>query len=168
MKQLALGLIIAIGLTLPAVAQQKQQVAFRTPAENSKYTQQLTIDVGDVPNHVIRVFQIHYTFPSNQPVINGIKLVELWENGIGDRLDGNGPLTSYGVYVMENGDKLFTKTIGVIQNTAGKLTNTNVGNLTGGTGTLAGIQGTIRQSGNFNYTTGFAEGQTEIEYLIDK
>jgi hypothetical protein len=151
-----------------AVAQQKQQVTFTSPPENSKYTQQLTIDVGDMPNHVIRVFQIHYTFPNNPPVINGLKLAELWEHGIGDRIDGNGPLTSYGVYVMENGDKFFAKTIGVIQNTAGKLTNTNVGNLTGGTGKLAGIQGTIRQSGNFNYNTGFAEGHTELEYLISK
>jgi hypothetical protein len=167
MKPLCLGIIVAIGLTLPAVAQQKQQLAFKIPAENAKFTQQLTVDVGDTPNHVVRVFEIRYTFP-NPPVINGLKLVEAWDRGFGDRIDGSGPATIYTVYVMENGDKVFIRNIGVVQNTAGKLTNTVVGNITGGTGKLTGIQGNTRSVANFNYNTGFVEPQIEIEYWISK
>jgi hypothetical protein len=55
-----------------------------------------------------------------------------------------------------------------VQNTAGKLTNTVVGNITGGTGKLAGIQGNARSVANFNYNTGFVEPQIEIEYSIGK
>jgi hypothetical protein len=151
-----------------AVAQQKQQVAFKVPPENSKYTQQLTIDVGDTPNHVVRVFEVRNTFPNNPPIINGLKLVEEWDRGFGDRIDGSGPATIYTVYVMENGDKFFVRNIGVVQNTAGKLTNTVVGNITGGTGKLAGVQGNTRSIANFNYNTGFVEPQIEIEYWIAK
>jgi hypothetical protein len=158
------ALIVASG----AVAQQKQQVAYRVPAENSKYTQQLTIDVGDVPNHVVRVFEVRYTFPNNAPVVNGLKLVEQWDCGFGDRIDGSGPATIYTVYVMENGDKFFVRNIGVVQNTAGKSTNTVVGNITGGTGKLGGIQGNTRSVADFSYSTGFVEPQIEIEYWITK
>jgi hypothetical protein len=36
------------------VAQQAQRVSFKNAGENSKYTQQLTVAIGDVPNHNIR------------------------------------------------------------------------------------------------------------------
>jgi hypothetical protein len=70
--------------------------------------------------------------------------------------------------VKENGDKFFVRNIGVVQNTAGKLANTIVGNITGGTGKLAGIQGNSRAVDNFNYNTGFVETQIEIEYWNGK
>jgi hypothetical protein len=150
------------------LAQEKQHVSFKGSAENSKFTQQLTIDAGDMPNHVVRVFEIRSTFPNNAAVVNGLKLVEELDRGFGDRIDGSGPATIYTVYVMENGDKFFTRSVGVVQNTAGKLTNTLVGNITGGTGKLAGIHGNTRAIANFNYNTGFVENQIEIEYWTDK
>jgi hypothetical protein len=150
------------------LAQEKQHVSFKASAENSKFTQQLTIDVGDMPNHVVRVFEIHYTFSNNAPIINGLKLVERWDRGFGDRIDGSGPATIYTVYVTENGDKFFVRNVGVVQNTAGKLINTVVGNITGGTGKLAGLQGNTRAVAGFNYNTGFVETQIEIDYSIGK
>jgi hypothetical protein len=161
-------LCLTVALPGNVLAQEKQQVSFKTSAENSKFTQQLTIEVGDMPNHVVRVFEIRSTFPNSPPVINGLKLVEQWDRGFGDRIDGSGPATIYTAYVMENGDKFFTRNIGVVQNTAGKLTNTIVGNITGGTGKLAGIQGNTRAVANFNYSTGFVENQIEIEYWNSK
>jgi hypothetical protein len=150
------------------LAQEKRHVSFKGSAENSKFIQQLTIDVADMPNHVVRVFEIRSTFPNNPPVVNGLKLVEEWDRGFGDRIDGSGPATIYTVYVMENGDKLFTRSVGVVQNTEGKLTNTVVGNITGGTGKLAEIHGNTRAIANFNYNTGFVENQIEIEYWTGK
>ena len=102
--------LLSLAVALPAgnvVAQQKQQVSFKAPAENSKYTQQLIVHVGDVPNHIVRAFEIHFTYPNNAPVINGLKLVETWGRGISDYMDGNGSLTVYTVIVMENGDRFF-------------------------------------------------------------
>jgi hypothetical protein len=80
---------------------------------------QLTIDVGATPNHVVRVFEVRYTFSDNPPVINGLTLVEEWDRGFGNRLDDSGPATIYTVYVMENGHNFFVRNIGVVQNTAG-------------------------------------------------
>jgi hypothetical protein len=59
-----------------ALPQQKQQVSFKSSAENNKITQSQNVEVGDVPNHIVRVFEAHRTYPGNAPLINGLKLVE--------------------------------------------------------------------------------------------
>ena len=64
-----------------ALAQEKQKIAYKVTAENSKYTQRNTIDVGDESGHQLTLFEIHRTFPSNAPVINGIKLKETFTRG---------------------------------------------------------------------------------------
>jgi len=86
-------------------AQQRQQITFKTPSEDSKYTRQLNIEVGDLPNHIIRFFEVHRIYPTNAPLINGLKLVEEWGRGAADYIDGNGNAYVYDEYVMENGDK---------------------------------------------------------------
>jgi hypothetical protein len=49
--------ITAFGLALSltnVAAQQAQLISFKTPADNSNYTEQHVIDVGDVPGHHVR------------------------------------------------------------------------------------------------------------------
>jgi hypothetical protein len=168
---LVMAALLCLAVALPGsnvLAQQKQRVSIEAPAENTKYTQQLNIDVGDLPNHIVRVFELHYSFPTNAPVINGVKVVEGWARGVADYHDGNGPDPLYLVYVMENGDKFFAQTAGVVQRNTEKLAATQVGFITGGTGKFAGMQGIVRTSANFDFKTGFNESQTDIEYLIGK
>jgi hypothetical protein len=163
--------LLCLAVTLPAgnaAAQEKQHVSFKTPAENSKYVQQLNVDVGDAPNHILRIFEIHYTYPNNAPVINGLKLVEAWTRGTADYIDGNGPDPLYIVFVMENGDKFFARTDGVVQNASGKRTATQVGSITGGTGKFAAIHGIVRLVAIIDPQAGFNESQTDIEYSIGK
>jgi len=72
--------LLSLVLSLPTgetLAQQKQHISFKIPAENSKYTRQANIEVGDTPNHIVRIFEIHRTFPDNAPVVNGLKLAEV-------------------------------------------------------------------------------------------
>src|SRR5258708_5647695 len=109
---------LAVGLSAgDAVAQQKQRVSYKLSAENSKYTQQNVIEVGDVPGHQVRIFEIYRTYPNNAPVINGVKLKETWNRGLTDYIDGNGPNTGYSVFVLENGDKFFARTTTLAQST---------------------------------------------------
>jgi hypothetical protein len=152
-----------------AAAQQKQHVSYKTTTENSKYTQQNVIDVGDVPGHQVRIYEIHRTYPTNQLAIGGLKLVEQWTRGTSDYIDNNGSSTTYGVYVLENGDKFFVRSALVAQSTApGKLSNSVVGTITGGTGKLAGIQGIVRSTGTAEPKAGVNDNVTEIEYSIGK
>jgi hypothetical protein len=163
---LATILCLAVGLWAgDALAQQKQKVSYKVPAENTKYTKQLTIPVGDVPGHEIRISEIHRTFPTNAPMINGVRLKEIWSSNSTDWVDLNGGTNSYNVYVLENGDKFFTRTSTIGQNAAGKRANTSVGTVTGGTGKFVGMQGMVRASGTSDpKASGANETQAEIEY----
>jgi hypothetical protein len=168
-RVLMFAVVGALFISPQALAQQKQQVSFTNLAENSKYTQQQNIDVRDVPNHIVRIYELHRTFPnSNAPLINGLRIGEEWDTGTGDRVDGNGSDIGYSVFVMENGDKVFARYNGHVQTNSGKSTETLSGTITGGTGKLLGIQGTVRTVVNFDPAAGFNENQVNIEYSIGK
>lgn len=170
---LAAMALLCLAILLPAGsagAQQKQQVSFKVPAENIKFGLQQNVVVGDVPSHIVRVFETHTSFPSNAPVVNGLKLAEIWNRGIADIADGAGGGSTYYVFVMESGDKFFVRNVNVIQPTAaGKLVATAVGHITGGTGKLGTIQGIARQVNTFDPIAGVpGDSQFDIEYSMGK
>ena len=146
----------------------QQRLAFSVSAENTKYTQQHTIDVGDVSGHQVRLFEIHRTYPSNAPTISGMKIVESWTRGISDYTDNNGQATSYSVYVLENGDKFFTRGSLIAIQTPGEsnLSATTVGPITGGTGKLSRITGMARSTSLANPQTGLNETHVDIQYWL--
>jgi hypothetical protein len=158
----------AAGAPQSALAQEKQHASLKAAAETSKITQGHNIDVGDVPGHIVRVYEVHRTYPSNPAIINGLKLIEVWERGLTELTEGNGNSTATGVYVMDNGDKFFVRAVSVIESASGKLTAKQVGNITGGMGKLAGIRGTVHAVTNFDINSGFNEAQTDIDYTIGK
>lgn len=153
-----------------ALGQQKQQISFKISAKNSKYIVSQNVDVGDAPNHIVRVFEVRATLPNNTPAISGLKLAEMWQRGTTDIIDGNGSGINYFVFVAENGDKFFVRNAAIALTSSRKITATAVGHITGGTGRMAGIQGVVRQVVNFDPRPGGVpgNGQYEIEYSISK
>jgi hypothetical protein len=163
--------IIAPCLATPnaAVAQERQHVALNTPAADSKYTEKTeNLELGDAPDHILRVFGIRRTYPYDAPFINGMKLKESWVRGTGDRIDGIGPIIQYVEFVMENGDKIFARMDGIVESSSGKGTGTIAGRITNGTGKFTSVQGTIREIAKFDIKAGMNENRTEIDYSVRK
>ena len=108
--------------------------------------------------------------PGSAPLINGLRLKEVWQRGTANITDGVGTTSSYFEYLMENGDKFFVRNEAIIQRTAtGKLASTGAGHIFGGTGKLASIQGTTRNATTFDPKAGIAdEGELDIEYSMGK
>jgi hypothetical protein len=152
--------------TEPVLGQER--IAFSVSAENTKYTQQHTIDVGDVAGHQVRLFEIKRIYPANAPVIAGLKIVESWSRGISDYTNNSGEAITYGVYILDNGDKFFTRgrLVAIQGPEARNLTATTVGPIIGGTGKLARINGMARTVSLANPQTGMNETQIEIEYWL--
>ena len=161
-----------IAVALPAgeaLAQQKQKVTYKVAAGDTKYTQRNTLDAGDEAGHVLSIFEIHRSFPTDAPVINGLKLKETWARGYADYVDSNGASVNYTTYVLENGDKFFAKSTTMGQaDTGGKRTTISVGQILGGTGKLAGMKGMTRAKGTSDGKAGYNEQQAEIEYWFAK
>jgi hypothetical protein len=171
---LTLGFTALLGLTvaLPggdALAQQKQRVSYKIDAANAKFPQQHVIEIGDVPGHKLRVYELLRVFPNNAPVINGVKLKETWSRGVSDYIEESGPNYGYAVFVLENGDKFFGRFNTLSEHIGpGKLKYSSVTAITGGTGKFSGIHGTVWSSGTTDLNAGINETQSEIEYWIDK
>ena len=172
---LAISVALVLGMAAAtAVAQQKQKVVYSVAPENTKYVQQHSIEVGDVPGHQIRIYEIQRTFPKDAPVINGVRLVETWSRGYSNYIDMDGPSSVYVVYVMESGDKFFGRvdliSQGGARNPDGSRrgTATVTGVITGGTGKFVGIRGLTRSAVSADIKAGFNATQTELEYWMEK
>ncbi len=170
-RNIALGTTIAIGMALTApvaIAQQKQHVSYDTPAIHTTYIQQHLIDIGDIPGHQARLFEIKRTYGDDAPLIAGHKLKEQFTRGMSDYIDNNGPATLYNVWVLDNGDKFFVRTSLVAQSSGdGKLMNMTSGVITGGTGSVARIRGIISSHGPSEPKAGINANQTEIDYWME-
>jgi hypothetical protein len=155
--------------TSSATAQERQHLAFNTPASNSKYTDKTeNLELGDVPDHILRVFEIRRTYPNDAPVIAGVKIKESWVRGTGDRIEGVGPIIQHVEFVMENGDRIFARMDGIVESSSRKGTGTIAGRITNGTGKFAGMQGAIREIAKFDIKAGMNENRTEIDYSVGK
>jgi hypothetical protein len=102
-----LTIVALLCISGSALADEKHHVSYKTSAANTKYTQQLNVPAGDVPGHIVRVFDLTRDHRAESIMINGIKLVDDTARGITDIIDGNGSAVFYSVFTMENGDKFF-------------------------------------------------------------
>jgi hypothetical protein len=151
-----------------ASAQEKQRASFVLPAGNSKYAQQHVVEVGDVPEHKLRLYELQRTFPTDGPVFEGSRLVELWIRGISDFIDTNGLATAYSVYVFANGDRFFARSDLVATTDAGKSTTLAAGRITGGTGKFRNMRGVIRVASSPDPRSGLMRSAFDIDYWFDK
>jgi hypothetical protein len=141
---------------------------------NTTCTQQHVMDVGDVPGHQVRIFELHRTYPADtKPNCEGLRRTEDWVRGFSDYTDRNGPNWGYGVVTLENGDKIFSEYSGTSQTVvspdgAKKSTAVGVGRYTGGTGKYQSIRGIERYSNVFDPEKNYNEEQFEAEYWLAK
>jgi hypothetical protein len=149
--------IIAMLFASTAFAQ--QHVSITIPGQNIKYLVSQNVEVGDVPNHIVRVFDIRDTVPANV-TINGSKIVEVSVRGIANGYGGGD--AAYTAFVAENGDKFFSRSHVSAQPFSGKLRATWAGTITTGTGKFAGIQGTMRMIAEFDPIAN-TNGNTQID-----
>jgi hypothetical protein len=148
---------VILGLAAPGLlaAQEKCKMQWEIPASNSNFTQQHVIDVGDVPGHQVRVFELRRTFPNDQPNCEGLKRVEEWVRGYSDYIDRNGRAWGYRITVVAaDGSK--------------KSTFSGVVVYTGGTGKYQGIRGLQRESSQFDPEKNFSQAQADAEYWLEK
>ena len=146
----SLAFILATALFLtPVSAQERCKVNEVVSAANSQYTEQHTMDVGDVPGRQIRILEIKRTYPDDKTNCEGLKRTQSIEHGMSDYYDCNGAVHVYGVITYENGDKIFEVIEGVSQTVtepdgSKKGTVNSVIRYTGGTGKYANVRGLFR------------------------
>src|SRR3954465_12040591 len=74
----------------PAAAKERCQLSWEIQPADTTYTRQHAIDVGDVPGHQIRIFEVHRRFPNDKLNCEGLKRIESWARVASDYIDRNG------------------------------------------------------------------------------
>jgi hypothetical protein len=155
-----------------ALAQQKYRVT-QSPASTSQYLQQHVIAVEDAPQHQIRVYEIRFEYPKNDFSIAGVLVKETIVRGISDYVGFSGPFTTYVVYTLEDGNKVFGRGAGTSMMT--KDANGNdvvkfsaVENFVGGTGRFKGIRGQLHSIGQREVVAKTVTQQLSGEYWIEE
>jgi len=143
---------LAMGLAVPAIAQQKQSLSYSKTSSDSRYTQEHMIDVGDVPGHQVRIYEITWSFKKDELAFGGVAVKEQWVRGMSEYTNWSGPATTYSVYVLEDGNKVFgrgTVTSQMTTNADGSkaLRFSSVENFVGGTRKFTGIRGQTQTNG---------------------
>ena len=171
---ISFGLALAAFSMANASAEEKCKMSGSTAAENTTYTQQHVIDVGDLPGHQVRLYEIHRTYPADtKPNCEGLRRTESWSRGYSDYIDRNGRSWGYIVIVHENGDKIFAEYSGTSQTVVGpdgsrKSTYSGVTRYTGGTGKYQAVQGIARNTDTFDPEKNYNESRYEAEYWFEK
>ena len=168
------SLATVIGVAVcPTSGQEKHKYSFSAPPGTSVYTQQHAIDVGDVPGHQVRIFEIRAKYTNDAPVYAGVKVAEGWTRASSDLTNGSGRSSGYGISIFENGDKIFSRFETLVHTVVDadgsrKSSYTSVTTLTGGTGKFSTIRGTLRGAGSTDFRTGLSGVKTEGEYWFEK
>jgi hypothetical protein len=167
---------VAVGgliMPLPAAAQQKHKFSYERSADTSEYTQQLRIDIGDVPGHQIRVYELKAVYPDDSVKFLDVAVKEEYNRAFSDYTNTNGRHFGYCLYVLKNGDKIQGRIDGTTQATMNadgskSITFSGVTTLTGGTGKFRGIRGTLRYSGFYDPVANRSGDKTDGEYWIEE
>jgi hypothetical protein len=132
-----------------ASAQQKYPITMSVQASETTYTQQLAIEVGDRPNHQVRIYEIRRRHETAPMLFRDVKVKESWSRGTSDYADTSGQTAGYGVYNLENGDRIFARYVGTVQSVnrpdgTREYVYHGVTTFTGGTGAFRNIRGQMR------------------------
>lgn len=152
-----------------AWAQKKHAISFRLTSSNTQYVREHVIDVDDQAGHQVRVYEIRNDYPAGGLAFAGIAVKQSMTRGMSDYVNWNGPFTTYTVYSLEDGSKVFSRSTGTSQTGAdGTRRFTSVENYVGGTGKFKGIRGMVRSSGERAAGAKSLSQQVSGDYWIEE
>lgn len=176
---LVTALLSVASLIVPGTASAQQRFPIESKSEwqsEGKYTKQHIIDVGDIPGHQMRLVELHRTYGDNSRfAVSGVKVKETLFWGYTDYVKGVGKAMAYGVWLLEDGGKVFMELSGS-SNTQPTASGAVYGmfhgtvRLTGGTGKYRGIRGAMTDIVEFNTDPdrGYNRGNSSGEYWFEE
>lgn len=166
---------IGLGANI-AQAQQHYPIEDKDDWSTGKYVQQHIIDAGDVPGHKVRILETQRIFnDKSRLAVSGVKVTEGRVWGYSDYTNGKGKAWGYGVWILEDGNKIYNEWSGTTSATptaTGSIEGAFNGVLwlKGGTGKFSSIRGlmTVENAFNNDPTKGYNRSESKGEYWFDE
>jgi hypothetical protein len=167
----------AAGLLAFATAQasgpERHPLAYALDASTARPLRQYRVEVGDVPRHELRVFDLTRRFTRGAPVIDGVRVTESQERGVADLVDQDGSERAYVIYVLEDGNRVFGRYEGTVRTRRWPDGSRHYDvrgtiELTGGTGRFAAIRGRVTVWQAHDPGADSSQGAAQGEYWFER
>jgi hypothetical protein len=98
-----------------AAEPERHPLAYSLEGGATRYVRQYRVEVGDVPRHELRIFDLNRNFTRGTPVIDGVRLSGTHERGVADLVDQDGTENAYVIYMLEDGNRVFGRYSGTVR-----------------------------------------------------
>ena len=151
----------------------RHPLAYRLDAGATRYVRQYRVEVGDVPRHELRVFDLTRKFTRGTPMIDGVRLTESQERGVADLVDQDGSESAYVIYVLEDGNRVFGRYSGTVRTRRWPDGSRHYDvrgtiELTGGTGRFEAIRGSMTVWQALDAGADSSQGDARGEYWFER
>jgi|SRR5581483_6580216 len=131
------------------------------------------IEVGDVPRHVLRLYEIRRVFTHRPPVFDGVAATEMRERGTADVIDESGTQAAYVIYLLADGNQVYGRYGGTVQSSRwpdGSWHHDIRGriDLTGGTARFAAVRGSVDVRYVLDPGAESSQGESAGEYWLER
>jgi len=161
---------------LPVVtvaADGRHSVAFDLGSAPIQYHRQYRLPVDDRPKHVLRIYDLSRQIMPGSFNLGSVAVTTIREWGSSDLVDENGTESAYVVFVLEDGNRVFGRYRGTVQTRRWPDGSRHYDirgaiDLTGGTGALDHIRGTISTWQALDPGADSSQGRAEGEYWFER
>ena len=161
---------------LPVVtvaADGRHSVAFDLGSAAIQYHRQYRLPVDDRPKHVLRIYDLSRQIMPGSFNLGSVAVTTIREWGSSDLVDENGTESAYVVFVLEDGNRVFGRYRGTVQTRRWPDGSRHYDirgaiDLTGGTGALDHIRGTISTWQALDPGADSSQGRAEGEYWFER
>jgi hypothetical protein len=168
----AAAVLLAFGAA-QAAEPERHPLAYGLDAGAASYVRQYRVEVGDVPRHELRVFDLTRKFTRATPVIDGVRVVESRERGVADLVDQDGSESAYVIYLLEDGNRVFGRYSGTVKTRRWPDGSRHYDvdgliELTGGTGRFEAIRGSVTVWQALDPGADSSQGAAQGEYWFER
>jgi hypothetical protein len=175
-RSCAIVLAVALGAIAGrtgAAESSRHPLSYDAAAAETASVKRYEVEVGDVPRHVLRLFDTRRIFARRPPVFDGARATEMHERGTADLIDQSGSESAYVTYLLEDGNRVFGRYAGTIRSARwpdGSWHHEIQGRieLTGGTSRFAALRGHVQVRFTLDPGAESSQGESAGEYWFER
>jgi hypothetical protein len=172
-RRFLLAVVLLLSVRPAAAADlERHPLAYDAAAAEVATVRQHQIEVGDVPRHVLRLYELRRVFTRRPPVFNGVAAAQMRERGTADLIDQSGTESAYVTYALADGNQVFGRYTGTVRSARwpdGSWHHEIRGRieLTGGSGPFRGLRGRVDVRYVLDPGAESSQGESAGEYWFE-
>jgi hypothetical protein len=112
-RPFAVALLLVTGIA-DAADSGRRALSYDAAAADVAIIRQHELEIGDVPHHLLRVYDLRRVFTRRPAVFAGVAATQMRERGVADLIDQSGTQSAYVTYLLADGSRIFGRYTGTV------------------------------------------------------